>query len=76
MSNTNPSTNYCCKMREHFLVGIIGKQAGDPPIEHLDFMLGFDPPVIAIRYCPFCGSRIANNDTLRTRTRLDVTDDE
>ena len=57
-------------MRSHLLVGIVGSKEGDPPLEHVDYMLSFDPPVLAISYCPFCGKKIEDLRTLRTVTRI------
>lgn len=53
-------SNYCCGMRERFVVGIVGvnEDAKDPP-EIVDFAIAFSPRlVIAIKYCPFCAKQI------------------
>lgn len=68
--------NFCCAMRRHFLVGIVGARAGDPPVEHLDFMIEFDPPVITIKFCPFCGKDITRDQTVRFGTQLDNHDQD
>lgn len=53
--------SYCCKMREKFLLGIIGERSDIPtPTEAVDF-IDFDAqredkkPVLMIKFCPFCG---------------------
>lgn len=58
---------YCCPMREHFLIGIVGERPGDAPIDAADFVIDFDAPkpVIAIKYCPFCGTKIGGQQPLR-----------
>lgn len=58
-------------MRKHFLVGIIGKANGPTPIDVADFMVSFEPPIIAIKFCPFCGKNlIAGKDSMRVGTPL------
>lgn len=59
-----PDGNFCCRMRERYLVGIVAENAAvkEPP-EVLDFM-DFDVktedgrPVLRIRFCPFCGKPV------------------
>lgn len=52
-------TNYCCPMRSHFFLGIVGQRKGPQPIELADFIIQWEPQiVIGIRYCPFCGTTI------------------
>lgn len=63
---------YCCSMRRHFLVGIVGERSNEEaPIDVADFMISFDPPIISIKYCPFCGKSIDNSQSLRTGTRIE-----
>lgn len=57
--------DFCCAMRAKFLLGIIADRADMPtPMEAVDF-INFDikredgKPVIMIKFCPFCGGRIA-----------------
>jgi len=56
--------NYCCAMREKFLIGIIAERANLPtPIDAADFMDfehvdGEGRPILRIKYCPFCGKPI------------------
>lgn len=58
-------------MRAHFLVGIIRAAEGDAPPEQVDFMVEFDPPIIAIKFCPFCGADINQPDApMRVGSRL------
>ena len=58
---------YCCPMRGHFLIGIVGEAAGDAPVDVADFIIDFDSPkpVIVIKYCPFCGTKIGGDQSLR-----------
>jgi hypothetical protein len=52
---------FCCKMREKFLLGIVGinESMPDPPdlIDFIDWDLKREDgkPVVRIRFCPFCG---------------------
>lgn len=63
--------DFCCAMREKFLIGIqhIDDSLPDPPelVDFLDFERKTidNRPVIAVRFCPFCGkvvgqTRVAN----------------
>lgn len=58
---------YCCPMRAHFLIGIVGVAKGDAPVDVADFILDYESekPVIVIKYCPFCGTKIDGNQPLR-----------
>lgn len=54
-------SDYCCKMREKFVVGILAENAELPmPIDVIDFQ-DFDHkapdgrPFLKILFCPFCG---------------------
>lgn len=59
--------NYCCEMRRHFVVGILGETRGEMPLEVADFVVAWEPKIIiAIRYCPFCGNKINKDETTRT----------
>lgn len=61
---------FCCAMRQHFLIGIVGTRKGDAPVDVADFMVCFEPPVIAIKFCPFCGKAIGkDNNQMRTVVR-------
>lgn len=59
---------YCCSMRRHFILGIVGVRSGENiPVDVVDFLKSFEgPPIIEIKYCPFCGQRIDGNQTKRT----------
>ena len=65
---------FCCAMRRKFLVGVV-MEAPDlaDPIDLVDF-LDWDQktqggrPIIRIRYCPFCGTKIGDQP-LRTTPR-------
>ncbi len=61
---------YCCPVRRHFLIGIIGQRAEPPPVEIADFILAWEPKIIVgIRYCPFCGVELQREDP-RTVTNV------
>jgi hypothetical protein len=69
MAESGPT--YCCKMREKFVVGIIGVNADVPePVDLIDF-LDFDVktpggrPILHIRFCPFCGKSVPREATKR-----------
>ena len=62
---------YCCKMREKFVVGILGINPTVPePVDLVDF-LDFDVktpggrPILHIKYCPFCGKLIPRDSVKR-----------
>lgn len=61
---------YCCTMRRHFLVGIVGVRKGEPtPIEAADFVIAWEPKIlIKIKYCPFCGKQMTAQDVVRSVT--------
>lgn len=63
---TNDET-YCCAMRRHFLIGIIGTRRGEPaPIDLADYVVEWEPKiVIRIKHCPFCGKVLPDDDTVR-----------
>ncbi len=63
--------NYCCAMRRHFLVGIMGTRTDEEvPTDMADFVLAWEPQiVIAIKFCPFCGATIKGDETLRTKRK-------
>lgn len=61
--------NYCCAMRRHFLIGMVGIRNDEPtPTDVVDFIHDFNakPAIILIKFCPFCGAPIDNSQTLRT----------
>jgi hypothetical protein len=67
----NDSPTGCCRMIDHYLVAVVGQQPDSiAPIETADFMLSFDPMVIALKFCPFCGSALSDK-TKRVGTKLD-----
>ena len=48
-------------MRARFLIAIVGEDTAHPtPIDLVDYVIDWDhePPVIAIKFCPFCGRPI------------------
>lgn len=56
--NTTP---FCCPLREHFLIGVVGvRSAGPVPVEAGEFIEDFavEHPKIVTRFCPFCGASI------------------
>ena len=60
---------YCCAMRRFFLIGIVGTRRGESaPVEAADFVVNWESPTptLSIKYCPFCGTEIPADDTLRT----------
>ena len=59
--------NYCCPMRKHYLIGIVGQRNDQPmPTEAADFIAQWEPKLILnIRYCPFCGNEITPDQTMR-----------
>jgi hypothetical protein len=69
---TEIEDGFCCPMRSHFVVGIVAQRPNVPaPVDVADFMLSFDPPIISIKFCPFCGKTIdTKNSKLRVGTRL------
>lgn len=57
---------FCCVLREHFLLGIIGQQQKPVPVEAVDLIVAWEPQIVlAIRFCPFCGEALAHNATRR-----------
>lgn len=55
--------NYCCPMREKFIVAIVKENADVPtPTSLADFVLDWThesgKPLIGIKFCPFCGNPI------------------
>lgn len=58
-------SEYCCAMRDKFLVGIVAVNPDVPePSDLIDFIdfdvvRGDKKPVIKIRFCPFCSKAIA-----------------
>lgn len=60
--------SYCCKMRRHFLIGIVGSRVDEPvPVEAGEFIVDFNakPLLLVTRFCPFCGSRLDGEQALR-----------
>lgn len=51
---------YCCAMRRHFVLGIVGVRANEEmPTDMADYVMEWEPKlVISIHYCPFCGEDI------------------
>lgn len=63
--------SYCCAMRQHFVLGIVGVRANEEmPVDMVDYVIEWEPQlVVAIHYCPFCGEGIATDkDPLRVAT--------
>ena len=60
------SENYCCPMRRHVLVGIVStREDEEAPVEMADFIICWEPIVIRIKYCSFCGEEVPYDDTVR-----------
>lgn len=60
--------NYCCAMRRHFLVGIVGSRNEPTPLEACDFYVDPVNLVLAIKFCPFCGVLQDNKQSMRVST--------
>jgi hypothetical protein len=59
-------TDFCCKMRRHFLIGVVGARNSESlPVEAGEFIEDFtaQQPKILTRFCSFCGARIAGQPT-------------
>lgn len=58
---------FCCPMRRHFLVGIIGVREDEPaPVDVADFVIQWEPKVlIRIKHCPFCGDELPREALMR-----------
>ena len=56
--------NFCCSMREKYLIGIVAEDLDhdDPPdlVDFLDFSAKTSQgkPILRIRFCPFCGMKM------------------
>jgi len=63
--------SYCCPMRARFIVQILAEDLSQPkPTNICDFIVDWEQPVpvMAIKFCPFCGQEIDHkNEPLRTR---------
>jgi len=62
-------SRFCCPMRARFIVGPVGIRLDQPePVDVADFILDWRAdtpgakPVIAIRFCPFCGREIHHKE--------------
>jgi len=68
---------YCCPVRRHLFIGIIGERKEAPPVELADFIIQWEPQlVVGIKYCPFCGQIIKRGDALRIAQKLTDPPDE
>ena len=57
---------FCCAMRRHFLTGIVGHLNEEAPVDVVDFLRSFEgPKILCIRFCPFCGTKLDENQPLR-----------
>lgn len=66
-------SDFGCPMRAYFLIGVVGQQAeGSAPIEVVDFIddPSVKPMLIHIKYCPFCGQLIKDDETRRSSAPL------
>lgn len=68
---SGPTDPFCCAMRRHFLIGVIGVAPGPAPAEVGEFVLDFEakPMILRTKFCPFCGRPIDNTQALRVPTR-------
>lgn len=57
-------------MARHYLVGIVGQLNEPAPAESVDYLMSFDPPTIAIKYCGFCGQQVNGNMPVLVTTRI------
>ena len=58
----------CCEMRKRFIVAIVREdKLADQPKDLVDFIIDWEhtPPIIGIKFCPFCGKTIDHTDELR-----------
>ena len=57
---------YCCAMRRHFIIGIAGARGDEPvPFDVMEFMPDIQTKLIVIKFCPFCGVQLDNNQPVR-----------
>jgi hypothetical protein len=66
----NSPIKMCCAMRQKFMVGIVAESTDiATPIDLADFVLDWGGEgrkmLIGIKYCPFCGKKIENDEVLR-----------
>ena len=64
----NDEPKWCCKMRRHFVLGIVGVRKEPYPVDLVDFIDFDKPSEIRIKYCPFCGVVINDRKELRNMT--------
>jgi hypothetical protein len=65
---TPPIENYCCPMRRHFLIGILGHRDEPTPLDAVDFYVDPVNLILAIKFCPFCGKQLDMNQSFRAAT--------
>lgn len=57
---------YCCAMRRHFVIGIVGARVDEPvPFDVMEFMPDIESKLISIKFCPFCGESMDDSQTRR-----------
>lgn len=60
---------YCCQMRARFLISIARENRDAPQPDNLcDFVLDWErkpKPLIGIKFCPFCGKPLQQDQILR-----------
>jgi len=50
---------YCCGMRKKFIVAVVATNPQVPePVEVVDFIIDFEKNQLAIKFCPWCGSKL------------------
>lgn len=68
VSEPTGSPGWCCAMRQKFLVQIVADDVSvEAPVDLVDFVTSWEPTItICIRYCPFCGSQLGKDSSVRT----------
>lgn len=57
--------DYCCEMRRHFVLGIVGTN-GPEPTDVASFAIAWEPKIIlAPLFCSWCGEKFREKSTRR-----------